>query len=75
MLKKFPSDKTHDTKNALVFLSQAPTRYSVIFNLRFLYELRHKFCLSKTVYGIFHFQFHFVFFSVYIFVKQNAWTL
>ena len=43
--------------------------------LRFLYELKHKICLSKTVRGILHFQFHFVFIKVYIFVQQNAWTL
>ena len=27
----------------------------------FLYELKHNICLSKTVCGIFHFWFHFVF--------------
>ena len=45
------------------------------FNLQFLYELKHKVRLSKTVCGIFHFQFNFVFIKVYIFVQQNAWTL
>ena len=69
MLKKFPSDKINGTKNALFFLSRAPTHHSLAFNLRFLYELKHKVCLSKTVCGIFHYQFRFVFF------KQNAWTL
>ena len=75
MLKKFPSDKINGTKNALFFLSRAPTHHSFTFNLRFLYELKHKVHLSKTVCGIFHFQFRFVFIKVYIFVQQNAWIL
>ena len=28
MLKKFPSDKINGTKNALYFLTRAPTHYS-----------------------------------------------
>ena len=72
MLKKFPSDKINGTKNALFFLSQAQTHHSFTFNLRFLYELKHKVCLSKTVYEIFHFGFPFVFIKVYIFVQQNT---
>ena len=75
MLKKIPSDKINGTKNALFFLSRAPTNHCFSFNLRFLYELKHKVRLSKTVCGIFHFQFNFVFIKVYIFVQQNAWTL
>ena len=55
------------------FLSRAPTHHS--FNLRFLYELKHKARLSKTVCWIFHFQFRFVFIKVYIFVQENAWSL
>ena len=42
------------------------------FNLRFLYELKQEGRLSKTVCGIFHFRFHFVFIKVYLFVQQNA---
>ena len=34
MLKKYSSDNINDTKNALFFLSQAPTRHSLTFNLR-----------------------------------------
>ena len=49
--------------------------HSFTFNLRFLYELKHKVRLSKSVQVIFHFRFHFVFIKVYIFVLQNAWTL
>ena len=42
MLKKFPSDKINGTKNDLFFLPQAPPHHSFTFNLRFLYELKHK---------------------------------
>ena len=44
-------------KNALFFLSRAPTHHKFSFNLWFLYELKHKLCLFKTVCGIFHFRF------------------
>ena len=74
MLKNILSDKMNGTKNALFFL-RAPTHYSFTFNLRFLYELKHKVRLSKTVFGILHFQFGFFLIKVYIFVQQNAWTL
>ena len=71
MLKKFPSDIINGTKNALFFLSRAPARHSFTFDLRFLYDLKHKVRLSKTVCGIFHFRFSFVFTKVYVFVQQN----
>ena len=47
----------------------------LLFNLRFLYELKHKVRLSKTVCGIFHFRFRFVFVKVYIFVFLYSLTL
>ena len=75
ILKKFPSDKINGTQNVLFFLSRAPTQHSFTFNLRFLYEPRHKVRLSKNVCEIFHFRFHFVFIKVYIFIQQNAWTI
>ena len=75
MLKKFPSDKLNGTKKAISFLSRAPTHHSSAFNLRFLYELKHKVFFCKTVRGTFHFRFRFVFTKVYIFVQQNAWTI
>ena len=75
VLKKFHWDKINGTENAFFFLSLAPTHHSFTFNLRFLYELKHKVRLFKTVCGIFHFRFRFVFIKVYIFVQQNAWTL
>ena len=75
MLKKFPSDKTNGTKNVLFFLLRALTHHSFTFNLQFLYELKHKVCLSKTASGIFPFRLRFVFIKVYIFVQQSAWAL
>ena len=75
MLQKFSSDKINGTKNALFFLSRAPAHNSFTFNLRFLCELKYKVRLYKTVCGLFHFLFRFVFIKFYIFVQQNAWTL
>ena len=75
IFKKIPLDKINGAKNALFFLVRAPTHHGFTFNLRFLNELKHNVCLSKTVCGIFHFRFCFVFIKVYIFVQQNAWTL
>ena len=42
--------------------------HSFTFNLRLLYELKHKVRSSKTVGGIFHFRVRFFFIKVYIFV-------
>ena len=75
MLKEIPSDKINGTKNTLFFLSRAQTNHSFTFNLRFLFELKHKVRLARTVCEIFHFQSRFVFIKVYIFVQQNARTL
>ena len=74
LLKKLPSDEINGTKNALFFLSQAPTHHSFTFNFRVLYELKCKVRVPKTMCGIFHFRFHFVFIKINIFVQQNAWT-
>ena len=49
MWKKFPLDKINFTKNALFFLSRAPTHHSFTFNSRFSYELKHNAHLSKKV--------------------------
>ena len=54
-VKTFLSDKISGRKNAFFLLSGAPSYHSVTFNLKFLYELKLKFCLYKTVCGIFHF--------------------
>ena len=50
----------------------APTHHSFTFMLQLFYELKHMVCLPKTVYGIFNFQFCFIFIKVCIFVQQNA---
>ena len=55
--------------------ARASAHHSFTINLRFLYELKHKVHLSKTVCGIFHFWFCFLFIKVYILVQQSAWTL
>ena len=75
MLKNLPSDEINVRKNALVFLSRAPTHRSFTFDCQFFYELKHKVHVSKTACGIFHFRFCLVFIKVYIFVQQKAWTL
>ena len=75
MLKKIASDKINVTKNALFFLSRAPTHDSFTFNLQVLYELKHKVHLFKSVCRIFHFRFRFLFIKVYIFIQQKAWAL
>ena len=72
MSKKFPLDKINCTKNAFVFLSQAPTHQGFTFNLRFLYKLKHKVRLLELICGISHCRFRFVFIEVYIFVQQNV---
>ena len=63
------------TKIALFFLSQATTHHSFIFNSGFLYELKHKIRLSKSVWGIFHFRFCFFFIKFFVFVWKKSWAL
>ena len=75
MLEKFLLGKINGTKHVLLFLSQAPTHHNFTFNLQFLYELKYKVRLSKSICQIFHFQFHFVFIKVYSFAQQNPLTL
>ena len=61
------------TKNALFFLSRAPTHHSFTFNSQFLNELKHMVHLSKTVCGIFHLRFCLIFIKLYIFVQKKHW--
>ena len=75
IFKKIFFGQKNGTNNALFFLSWAQTHHIFTLNLRFLYELKHKVRLTKTVCGIFHFQFCFALVKVYIFVQQNAWIL
>ena len=49
MLKRFSSDKINATQNAFLLFLKAPIYHSFTFNFWFLYELKHKICLSKTV--------------------------
>ena len=65
MLQNFPLHKINGRENALFSLLRAPTHNSFTFNLRFLYELKHKVRLSRIVCGSFHFQFLIVFISLY----------
>ena len=75
ILEKLFLDKINGTKNALFFLLRTPTHHSFTFNLWFLYELKHKVCLSITGCEIFNFWFSFIFIKIYIFVQRNAWTI
>ena len=61
MLKKILSHKVNGTKNAFSFLWRAPTYHGFDFNLRFLYELKQKIRIFKSICGIFYFQFRFDF--------------
>ena len=60
-------DKINSTKNALSSLFS----YSFTFNLRFLYELKHKVRLSKTVCGIFD-SFWFLLKFIFLFHKMHG---
>ena len=73
MLKKFPSDKINGTRHALFFFRDLQL-ITVLLLIRDSY-MSGIIRLSKTVCGIFHFRFRFVFIKVYTFVQQNAWTL
>ena len=54
MLKKIPSDKINVIKNALFFLSRALSHRSFTFNLQFLYKLKLKVHMFKTVCEVFN---------------------
>ena len=68
-------DKNNCYKKCSLFSFLSPNLSVLQFYLRFLYELKHKVHLSKTVCESFHFRFQFVFIKVYIFVQEKAWTL
>ena len=75
IFKKFTLDKINYTKNALFFLSQAPIHHNFTFNLCFLYELKNKVRLSKTMCGIFHCWFRFVLINKCIFLFDKIYRL
>ena len=75
MLEKFPSDR-NVTKNALFFSFVSSNSSQFYFGFTILIQSEaHKFHLSKTVRGIFHFRFRLIFIKVYIFVQQKTWPL
>ena len=55
ILKKLSLDKINVIKNGPFLLPRAPTHHSSTFNSQFLYELKQKAHLFKTVCGIFLF--------------------
>ena len=67
MLKKSPSGKINGTKDALFFLSRAPTHHRFTFNLRFLHELKHtrsvslKLCVEFPMFDSVSFLLKFIF--------------
>ena len=71
MLKKNFFGQKIVTKNALFFLSRAPTHHNFTFNSRFLYELKQKIHLSKSMCDISHFRVPLVVIKVHIFVQQK----
>ena len=46
--------------------------HNFAFNLQFLFELKHKACLSKIVCGIFHFRFRFLFYCSLYFCSTKS---
>ena len=67
-VKKISSQQNKRYKKCTLF----STRHSFTFDLKFWYELKYRVCLCKSMCGIFHFRFYFVFIKVYFFVKQKA---
>ena len=80
-VKKISSDRINVTKNPLFFLSGAPTHHILTLNSWYIYELKHKAHLSKSVCGIFHFLFrlvllNFIFlFNIILFKMIPGWFL
>ena len=70
--KRFKRVKNRAVKKLHFHLSLAPDHHSFIFNLPFLYELKHNVRFCKRLCGIFHFRFRFAFIKGYIFVQQKA---
>ena len=64
---KIKTLQKNSLKNVLFFVLRAATHHSFTFNLRFLYDLKHKVCLCETEREIFHFRIRVIFIKVYIF--------
>ena len=73
MLKIFPSDKINITK--MHFFSFLSSKLITVLLLICNSYTDWSFHLSKTLCGIFHFRFLFVFIKLYIFFHQKARTL
>ena len=73
-VKKIPPDKVNVTQDALLISLASSTYHSFTLNSRYLYELKHQACHSKSMRGIFHLLFRFFFIKVYVFVQQKAWA-
>ena len=71
MLKKMVNG-TKRYKKCPLYLSRAPTHYSFTFDLRFLYELKNKVCLSKTACGFFPFSIPFHFYQSLYFCSTKS---
>ena len=68
-LKKFPQNKLNMRRNPSFFFREI--HHSFIFDTRFLYKLEHEARLSKSLRGIFHCRFGFIFFKVYFFAQEK----
>ena len=68
-------DKTqiNRTKNAFFLLLGVPTHHSFTFDSPFLYDLKHKARVSKSMRGIFHFRFPFSFLLIFIFLFNKRY--
>ena len=73
-VEKGSSGQNKRHKKCDLYFARVSTHQSFTFNLRFLHELKHKVCLSKTVRRISHFRFCFIFIKVYIFIQRNEWA-
>ena len=69
ILKKNYFGKNKRCKKCTLFFFRELELISFAFNSQFLYDLMLKVHPSKTVYGIFHFRFRFIFIKVFIFAQ------
>ena len=74
IIKRFSFKKSKRYKKCTLFFTSS-THQSFTFDLQLLYELKNMIHVSKTMYGLFNFQFRLIFIQVYIFVQQKAWIL
>ena len=75
MFKKFPSDRINALRKMPSFFIREVKRITLLLLICDFYMAWSSRFISRKLCGIFHFQFCSVFVKVYIFVKQNTWTL